>query len=78
MGHMGAVMGHACAHIWAIYGSIYEPHGSSNGACMRAYMGHIWGQPYPGREEGNSRESLPFPGLGKGITLGLSLPYSAA
>jgi len=36
MGHMGAVMGHAYAHTWAIYGS-------SNGACMRAYMGHIWG-----------------------------------
>jgi len=40
-------------------------------------MGHIWGQPYPGREEGNSRESLPFLGPGKGITLGLSLPFPA-
>jgi len=36
--------------------------------------GHIW-QPYrESREEGNSRESLPFPGSGKGITPGLSLP----
>ena len=26
------------------YMAIYGPHGSSNGACMRAYMGHIWGQ----------------------------------
>jgi len=34
MGHMGAAMGHACAHIWAIYRG-------SNGACMRAYMGHM-------------------------------------
>jgi len=33
------------------------------------------GQPYrESREEGNSRESLPFPGSGKGITPGLSLP----
>jgi len=78
MGHMGAVLGHACAHTWAMYGG-------SNGACMRAYMGHIWGQqwgmhariyghiwqPYrESREEGNSRESLPFPGPGKGITPG--------
>jgi len=46
---------------------------------MRAYIGHIWGQPYrESREEGNSRESLPFPGSGKGIAPGLSLPCSAA
>jgi len=44
---------------------------------MRAYIGHIWGQPYPGREEGNSRESLPFPGPRKGIAPGLSLPFPA-
>jgi len=57
MGHMGAAMGHACAHTWGMYGSsngaciraymamyggIHGSHGSSNGACMRAYMGHIW------------------------------------
>ncbi len=28
----------------AIYRGIHEPHGSSNGVCMRAYMGHIWEQ----------------------------------
>jgi len=40
------------------------------------YIGHIWGQPYrESREEGNSRESLPFPRLGKGIAPGLSLPF---
>jgi len=34
------------------------------------------GQPYrESREERNNRESLPFPGPGKGITPGLSLPY---
>jgi len=38
---MGAVMGHVCAHTWAIYRGIHGPHGSSNGACMRAYMGHM-------------------------------------
>jgi len=32
--YMGAAMGHA---------RIYGPYGSSNGACIRAYMGHIWG-----------------------------------
>jgi len=42
------------------------------------YIGHIWGQPYrESREEGNSRESLPFPGSGKGITPALSLPFPA-
>jgi len=70
MGHMGAAMGHACAHTWPYMGA-------ANGACMRAYMGHIWGQPYPGREEGNNRESLPFLGPGKGIAPGLSLPFPA-
>ena len=44
MGHMGAAIGHAYAHTWAIYGGTHGSHGSSNGACMRAYMGHIWGQ----------------------------------
>ncbi len=51
MGHMGAAMGHTWAHIWAtweqhwgMHARIHGPHGSSNGACMRAYMGHIWGQ----------------------------------
>ncbi len=43
IGHMGAAIGHACAHTWAIYGGTHGSHGSSNGACMRAYMGHIWG-----------------------------------
>ncbi len=38
MGHKGAAMGHAYAHTWAIYGGIYRPHESSNGACIRAYM----------------------------------------
>jgi hypothetical protein len=37
MGHMGAAIGHAYAHTWAIYGGIH-------GAYMRAYIGHIWGQ----------------------------------
>ena len=39
---------HIWGHTWAIWeqqwgmhGRIYGPHGSSNGACMRAYMGHI-------------------------------------
>ena len=41
MGHMGAAMGHACAHTWAIYRGIHRPYGSSNGAYMRAYMGHM-------------------------------------
>jgi len=73
--YMGAAMGHARIHgpygssngacmraYMAIYGGIHGPHGSSNGACMGAYMGHM-GQPYrESREEGNSRESLPFPG----------------
>ncbi len=36
MGHMGAAMGHACAHTWPYMGA-------ANGAYMRAYMGHIWG-----------------------------------
>ena len=34
---------HVWGHIWAIYEGIHGPHGSSNGVCMRAYMGHIWG-----------------------------------
>ncbi len=45
MGHMGAVLGHAWAHTWAtweqqrgMHGRIHGPHGSSNGACIRAYM----------------------------------------
>ena len=33
IGHMGAAMGHACAHTWAIYGS--------HGPYMGAYMGHM-------------------------------------
>jgi len=38
--------------------------------------GHIWEQPYrESREEGNNKESLPFPRPGKRITLGLSLPF---
>ncbi len=48
MGHMGAAMGHTWAHIWAtweqnwgIHGRIHRPYGGSNGACMRAYIGHI-------------------------------------
>jgi len=41
-------------------------------------MGAAMGQPYrESREEGNSRESLPFPGPRKGIALGLSLPFPA-
>jgi len=28
----------------AIYGGIYGPHGSSNRACIRAYIGHVWEQ----------------------------------
>jgi hypothetical protein len=56
--YMGAAMGHtwahACTHTWAIYGGSNGPHGSSNGACMRAYMGHM-GAALLGREEGNSR-----------------------
>jgi len=76
-----------------MHGRIYGPHGSSNGACMGAYIGHIWGhiwgihtriyghiweQPYrESREEGNSRESLPFFRPGKGITPGLSLLFPA-
>jgi len=36
------------------------------------------GQPYrESREEGNSRESLPFPRSRKGIIPGLSLPFPA-
>ncbi len=71
MGHMGAAMGHAYAHTWPYMGA-YMGH-------MGAYMAHIWEQPYrESREEGNSRESLPFPGPGKGIASGLSLPCSAA
>ncbi len=67
----------ACIRAYmAIYGGIYGPYGSSNGACIRAYIGHIWGQPYrESREEGNNKESLPFPRPGKGITLSLSLPF---
>jgi len=43
---------------------------------MRAYIGHIWGQPYrESREEENNRESLPFPRSRKGIILNLSLPF---
>jgi len=94
------IYGHIWAHTWAIWeqhwgihGRIHRPYGSSNGACMRAYIGHIWGhtwgmhariyshiweQPYrESREEGNNRESLPFPGLRKGITPGLSFPFPA-
>jgi len=48
MGHMGAAIGHAYAHIWAtweqqwgIHGRIYGPHRSSIGAYMRAYMGYM-------------------------------------
>jgi len=38
--------------------------------------GPFIGQPYKeSREEGNSRESLPFPRSRKGITPGLSLPF---
>ncbi len=102
----GGIHGACMRAYMAIYGSIHRPHGSSNGACMGAYMGHIWGhiwaiweqqwgmhariyghiwgytwvtweqqwgmyariyghiweQPYrESREEGNNRESLPFP-----------------
>jgi len=44
IGHMGAAIGHAYAHTWAIYGGTHGPHGSSNGAYMGAYMGHVWEQ----------------------------------
>jgi len=85
MGHMGAVLGHACAHTWAIYGG-------SNGACMRAYMA-IYGSPIGrvGRKGtvGNSflslvipAPSLPLPSLLEGKGAGVipfpSLPYSVA
>ncbi len=93
MGHMGAAMGHTCAHIWAIYGGIYGPHGSSNGACMGAYMA-IYGSSPIGRVGrkgiiGNPfpsliipAPSLPLPSLlegkGAGVIPFLSLPCSAA
>jgi len=42
---MGAAMGHACAHTWAtreqqwgMHARIYRLHGSSNRACIRAYI----------------------------------------
>jgi len=54
MGHMGAAMGHACAHIWAIYGG-------SNGACMRAYMA-IYGS-LIGRVGRKGIIGNPFPSL---------------
>jgi len=51
------------------------------GAAIGHTCAHIWpymGQPYKeSREEGNSRESLPFPRSGKGISPGLSLLFPA-
>ncbi len=68
MGHMGAALGHACAHTGAIWEQQWGMHARIYGPYM--------GQPYKeSREEGNNRESLPFLGPGKGITPGLSLPY---
>jgi uncharacterized membrane protein YeaQ/YmgE (transglycosylase-associated protein family) len=58
MGHMGAVMGHACAHTWAIYGG-------SNGACMRAYMA-IYGSPI-GRVGRKGIVGNPFPTLFRSV-----------
>jgi len=34
MGPMGAVVG----QVWGMHTRIYRPHGSSNGACIRAYI----------------------------------------
>jgi len=83
-------MGHACAHTWATWKQQWGMHARIHGPYMGAYMGHMgaamghacahtWpymGQPYrESREEGNNRESLPFPRSGKGITPGLSFPF---
>ncbi len=86
MGHTGAAMGYACAHTWAIYRGIYGPYGSSNRACMRAYMA-IYGSSPIGRVGrkgiiGNLfpsliifTPSLPLPFLleGKGVKI---IPFS--
>jgi len=36
------IYGHIWGQQWGMHARIHGPHGSSNGACMRAYMGHIW------------------------------------
>jgi len=73
-----AVMGSYMGHIWEHQWGIYRPHGSSKWGMHARIHGHIWEQPYrESREEGNSRESLPFLGSGKGIAPGLSLPFPA-
>ncbi len=59
--YMGAAMGHACAHTWAIYGGIYGPHGSSNGACIRAYMASPIGRAGRKGTVGNPFPSLVIP-----------------
>ncbi len=81
--YMGAAIGHACAHTWATWEQQWGMHARIHGPYMGAVMGYvcayIWpymGQPYrESREEGNSRESLPFLRPGKGIALGLSFPF---
>ena len=86
-------MGHVCAHTWATYRGIHGPYGSSNGACMGAYMTIYRSSPIGrvGRKGiiGNSflsliipAPSLPLPSLLEGKGAGVipfpSLPYSVA
>ncbi len=40
MGHMGAVLGHACAHIWATWEQQWGMHARIHGPYMGAAMGH--------------------------------------
>ncbi len=96
MGHMGAAMGHTCAHTWAtwkqqwgMHARIHKPYGSSNGACMRVYIGHIWGQQYSihtrihghiwgspiGRAGRKGTTGNPFPSLDQGRELPRAYPY---
>ncbi len=71
MGHMGAAIGHACAHTWAIY------RGSPIGRVGRK---GIVGNPFPSLVV--PAPSLPLPSLLEGKGVGVipfpSLPYSVA
>jgi hypothetical protein len=86
MGHMGAAIGHTCAHTWAIYGGI---HGACIRACMAIYGGSLIGRAGRKGIAGNPFPSLVVPapsfplpplleGKGAGVIPFPSLPCSAA
>jgi len=59
---MRAYIGHTWGHTWGIHTRIHGHIWGHTWGMHARIHGHVWEQPYrESREEGNNKESLPFP-----------------